>query len=736
VQNLNAILKQYWGYDTFRPLQQEAVASVLEQRDSLVVMPTGGGKSLCFQVPAVAMPGLAIVVSPLISLMKDQVDALRACGIGAASLNSFSTAEERREIFLGVRHGELKLLYVAPERLVTESFLEFLHTTEVSFIAIDEAHCISVWGHDFRKDYRGLSVLRSAFPGVGLHAYTASATPQVRTDIAVQLGLNNPTILVGSFDRPNLTYKVQRRGKTVDDVLAVLERHAGEAGIVYCIRRKEVDALWPELVRRGYRALPYHAGMDDAQRKQSQNAFASEKADIIVATVAFGMGIDKSNVRFIIHSGMPKSIEYYHQETGRAGRDGLEAECCLLYSYGDFKIWESILSGAEDDDARQAGLGKLNDMFRFCETPVCRHKAIVSHFGQAYDKPDCGGCCDFCQCDPEQEAGALDVAQKVLGCVLELGERFGAVYTMHVLAGANEERVIERRHDRLKTFGALQAHTPHAIRDWIEQLAGQGYLERTGEYNVLRVTERGWRVLRGEEVPRLLAAAPKPAKAPRPAKASKAAADGWENVDRGLFEVLRGVRRTLAGEQGVPPFVIFGDAALRDMARRKPTTLPQFLLAHGVGSQKCKAFGEMFTETIRQYCAERDLETDVAPGAPAPKPERKNPSTLTAARRAAFRLFADGASVIEVVQDIGQKQSTIAQYLVEYVQHENIVDPSPWVDEITEGQVREAIEAVGMDRLKPIFLYLEERVSYEHIRIVAACARNREGSHLREQGPE
>src|SRR5512139_102402 len=381
-----------WGYDTLLPLQEEAIDAVLARRDSIVVLPTGGGKSLCYQAPAASIGTLAVVVSPLISLMKDQVDGLSAAGVPAAFLNSSLTAEERRAVEAGVARGRHRLLYVAPERLVLPTCLGLLRRAGVAFFAIDEAHCISQWGHDFRPEYRQLRALREAFPDVAIHAFTATATPRVRADIATELALRDPAILVGSFDRPNLVYRVRQRTDRLRQVTEALERHRGEAGIVYCIRRAEVDQLAEALRRRGFRAVAYHAGLADAERKHAQDEFITERADVVVATVAFGMGIDRSDVRFVIHAGMPKSIEHYQQEAGRAGRDGLPAECLLLYSGGDFGLWRSILM-AEGLPAPGA-IPKLGEIYDYCQSGVCRHRFLVEYFGQSHDGR-CGAC-DVC----------------------------------------------------------------------------------------------------------------------------------------------------------------------------------------------------------------------------------------------------------------------------------------------------------------------------------------------------
>lgn len=594
VERLRELLKQYWGYDRFLPLQEPAMASVLAGWDSIVVLPTGGGKSLCFQAPAVAMEGLAIVISPLIALMKDQVDALTEYGIPAGCLNSAQSPDERRMVTRQLDTGCLKLLYVAPERLLMSGFIDYLKQFRISFVAVDEAHCISIWGHDFRPEYRKLRVLKEIFPGVAIHAYTATATDQVRSDIARELQLTDPEVLVGSFDRPNLVYRVKRRTPGLAQICEVIDRHKGESGIIYCIRRLDVEETCADLKARGYRALPYHAGMEDDARKKNQEMFIQEETDIIVATIAFGMGIDKSNVRYVIHAAMPKSLEHYQQESGRAGRDGLEAECCLFYSPGDFAVWDRILANSEVKGADIA-LAKLNHMYNFCTGVTCRHQAIVGYFGQTLDKPGCDAC-DVCLGDVSLVPDRLVIAQKIISNVLRLRESFGGDYNALVLTGSAEERIVNNGHDALSTYGLLKNYTKRIVRDWIEQLAAQGYLRKVGEFNVLAATEKGWAVLKGKETPRLL----KPAEKAAP-KVAKIARDSWEGVDETLFEKLRNLRRTLAAERGVPAYVIFTDTALRDMARRRPATPEAFLAVNGVGQRKCAQFGDLFIRAIREY---------------------------------------------------------------------------------------------------------------------------------------
>jgi ATP-dependent DNA helicase RecQ len=577
--------------------------AVLAGRDSIVVLPTGGGKSLCFQAPAVVHSGVAVVVSPLISLMKDQVDTLVGNGVAATLYNSTLTASEKAEVVAGLRQGRYKLLYVSPERLVgegSEHFLALLSSIQVSFVAIDEAHCISQWGHDFRPEYRQLGRLRQLLPGIRLHAYTATATRRVRRDIATQLGLENPAEFVGSFDRPNLVYRTLPRATLKKQLLDVLGRHAGEAGIIYCTSRREVDALAAWLTDIGHTALPYHAGLSDAERHQNQDAFLSERVNIIVATVAFGMGIDRSDVRFVVHAGAPRSLEHYQQESGRAGRDGLEAECLLIYSPADFMKWRAMLE--QNGELNDASLALMRQMERYASRVGCRHRHLAVYFGDRLENEGCGAC-DVCLNELEPAAEPVVLARKILSCVARVGQRFGATHVASVLRGQASEQVVARGHNQLSTFGLLPDASLAEVRGYIEQLTSTGLLRQTdGVYPLVVLTPRGLELLRDPaSAPGLALARQKPPRKGAPRVQSRVEAESWQDVDRALFDRLRSVRLEIARSRGVPPYVIFHDATLREMARLRPTSIDALLTVKGVGTRKADDLGGVFLEAIRAH---------------------------------------------------------------------------------------------------------------------------------------
>ncbi|MCH8251880.1 MAG: DNA helicase RecQ [Planctomycetes bacterium] len=599
-------VRHYWGFRELRPLQEEAIRAGLDQRDSVVVLPTGGGKSLCYQVPPLVAERVDVVVSPLIALMKDQVDGLRACGYPAVCLHSGMPQCERETAVRDILAGKYRLVFVSPERILTPWFLGLLGRLDVRAFSIDEAHCISQWGHDFRRDYRQLATLKERFPRASVHAYTATATERVRQDIAEQLRLDDPLMLVGNFDRPNLTYRVLPRVDGNAQVADIIRRHHKEAAIVYCLSRKDTERLAGALRKAHINAKPYHAGMDPDDRRRTQDAFANESLDVVTATVAFGMGIDRSNVRCIIHATMPKSVEHYQQETGRAGRDGLEAECVLLYSSADVIRWEQLIRSSAEDAADPqaviaAGTGHLEQMRLYCTSLQCRHRALSEYFDQAYAKTDCEAC-DVCLKEMEGVEDATETAQKILSCVARVREGFGVVYVAEVLTGADTDAVRRRGHKGLSTYGLLGDVPRNQTINWVHQLVDQGLLDRSlDDHPVLKLNDASWEVMRGKR--RVMLMKSKPAAV----KQSKADTESWEGVDQGLYEYLRVLRRELAEQDGVPAYVIFGDVAIRDMARKRPVTPDAFLGVHGVGDVKLARFGARFTREIKTYCGAHGL---------------------------------------------------------------------------------------------------------------------------------
>lgn len=592
------ILSKYWGYTSFRLFQEEAILSILDERDTLTVLPTGGGKSVCFQLPALISDGMAVIISPLISLMKDQVDYLKDMGIAAECLNSSLTAKAQRSVMDKIRSGEVKLLYLSPERLMIGHTLDLLKSVKLSFFVIDEAHCISHWGHNFRAEYRQLGLIKKEFKNISVHAFTATATVEVQQDIIAQLNLDAPHVYIGNIDRPNLSYRVlPRSGSVIGQIEDVIEKHPDEPGIIYCLRRADVDNISKKLNDLGYRNLPYHAGLADAERKRNQNEFSAESVNIIVATIAFGMGIDRSNIRYVVHAAMPKSIEHYQQETGRAGRDGLPADCYLFYSGGDYRIWEYMLKDSSD---REVLLAKLGAMYNFCVRPECRHRYLVNYFAQTYDKNNCNAC-DYCLGEVEMVEDPLTLGQKILSCVVRSNERFGADHIADILKG-NFTAAVERwEHDKLSTFAIIPSETKVFIRFMIEQLIGQGFLRREGEFMTLAVTDKGRGLLKGDTVPVLakpiVAAKKKEIEKKRRSKRIQE----WEGVDEKLFEELRSKRAELARSKGVPAYIIFSDKTLKDIALKKPVTIDEFSAVFGVGATKQKAYGEIFIALVRSY---------------------------------------------------------------------------------------------------------------------------------------
>jgi ATP-dependent DNA helicase RecQ len=775
IADLLALIEKTWGYRALRPLQQPAMEAMLKGRDSLVVLPTGGGKSLCYQAPALYRSlnggGPTVVVSPLIALMKDQVDSLRSLGVAAAQLDSSLSQDERRQVATDLRNGRLHMLFMSPERLAAGGggadnyFHNMLRDAGVKTFAIDEAHCISHWGHDFRPEYRQLAALKDNFPGSSVHAFTATATTQVRKDIAAQLNLEDPELLVGNFDRPNLTYRILPRRDMYKQIHEVLDRHKDEAGIIYCLRRRDVDEITKTLSETpslGRKVLGYHAGMTPDQRRRAQEAFIEEEADLIVATIAFGMGIDRSNIRFVLHTGMPKSIEAYQQETGRAGRDGLEAECVLLYSAQDAISWKSLIekSASEAVSAGTAidpkfvpsALKHIDDMDRFARGATCRHQSLVEYFGQKYlppvppetaaDEPatqhsapstqhSCNAC-DVCLGDTTPVPDALTIAQKILSAIARTDQRFGIGHIISILRGENIDRIRQLGHDQLPTYGLLREHPKTELRDYIYQLIGQGALNQETlvlssghSAPILKLNRASVEVLKGQRQVKLVQIVRKSAEQARKTRGEEIS---WEGVDHDLFDALRALRKDIAHERSVPPYVVFSDATLRELARVRPTTLQNFRLIYGIGENKLNDLGPKFVPFIADHCKDKNLSTDVftpraARPTPAPSSDpapRINVARANPHKEQAFAMFRQGASLDEVSQQLARARSTIAEYLCEFIAATRPQTIAAWVPDTTYKQVHDAMRQVGGDRLKPLFIALNETVPFDQIRLVVA----------------
>jgi ATP-dependent DNA helicase RecQ len=715
------ILKRTFGFDAFRPHQRELVEAILAGRDAFGVMPTGGGKSLCYQLPAVARPGCCVVVSPLIALMKDQVDAATANGIRAGFLNSTSGVEERRRITTAYREGELDLLYVAPERLAVDGMLDGLRECPggaPTFFAIDEAHCISEWGHDFRPDYLVLGKLREAFPETPMAAFTATATEKVAEDIASRLALRDPLRVRASFDRANLFYDVRAKRDWEAQLVEFVKARKGESGIIYRTTRKSTEGTAALLRANGVDARAYHAGMESGERAQVQESFIRDNVDVIVATVAFGMGIDKADVRYVVHGDLPKNIESYYQETGRAGRDGEPSHCLLLYSPGDAMKIRRMVEDTPDVTERERTLGLLREMERFASTPLCRRKALLAYFGEHREEGNCGAC-DFCTGEFESVDATRD-AQIVLSAMARSGERFGAVHVCDIVVGSNTAKIRQFGHGQLKTYGVGKARPKSHWRAVFDALLAEGMVRPEGEFNIPKITPAAREILTGGRT--FSMQKDRRIEPEKQRRRRSGAPDEGMPFHAGLFEHLRGMRKEVADGANVPPYVVFADRSLRAMAAHLPTTLDDLGRLHGVGSHKLDSYGEPFLKAIRVFLAqhpEAEKERVPMPAASAPLPtEPKRPRGET--YQTTLTMLREGLSLDQIAEQRGIIVGTVEGHVATLLEGGEKIDWRRFVTEEVENLTLELFGKLGDETLKPIIEASEGRITYGQARIIRA----------------
>ncbi len=719
-EQAKTILKNVFGYDQFRPLQAQVIDHILNRQDVLVVMPTGGGKSLCYQIPGLVFDGLTVVISPLISLMKDQVEQLRQLGVPAVMLNSSLSMDEYRRNRDLVAGKTAKLLYLAPEALLKSNMMELLSSIKVDCLAIDEAHCISQWGHDFRPEYRQLIKARANFPNAACAALTATANPRVRQDILTSLEMNNGTEFVASFNRENLFIQVIPKDNPLDQTLQFIENFENQSGIIYCHSRKQVESLSDTLTRNGFSVKPYHAGMTAIERSRNQEAFIRDDVQIIVATIAFGMGIDKPNVRFVLHYDLPKNIESYYQEIGRAGRDGLPSHCLMLFSYADVQKIKYFIDQKEPAEKRIAGI-HLSALLRYAESEVCRRMPLLHYFGEKYDAEKCHAC-DICVGEERKKVDLTIPAQKFLSCVKRTGERFGSSHIIDVLRGSKAKKVFQFGHEKLSTYGIGEDFSKKQWQQMSRQFLHKGFARQDMEFGSIKLTEKGWDVLKGnlevwgqlekEQVVEKLFAESK--------------RDAELSFNAKLFDLLREKRKELADAAGVPPYVIFSDKTLVEMATYFPQSRENLLDIHGVGAVKCDKFGASFIPIIEHFCREHSI---------AGRPKKGNQTSPIALKKGTAEkfgkprhihvgdIFNSGRSIQEIMDIFNIKQNTVIDHLTRYViqGHALRCGEILTLSRLPQEQkttVLKAFDKCGSKYLRPAYDALDGTVSYDDLKIL------------------
>ncbi len=705
MREVREVLKKYFGYDNFRPMQEEIIETVLKKKDCLVLMPTGGGKSITFQIPALLNEGIAIVISPLISLMKDQVESLNANGISAVFLNSSLSTGQQLEIEEKINNGHIKLLYVSPEKIVQNGFVDYMKRLNISLFAIDEAHCISQWGHDFRPEYTELKILKRKFPETPIIALTATADKITARDIIKQLNLNKPEEFITSFDRPNISLNVvpgQNRKKIIIDFI---KSRPDESGIIYCLSRKSTEELAQSLKKEGIKAQAYHAGLDNKKRSKVQENFINDKTPIICATIAFGMGIDKSNVRWVIHYNMPRSIEDYYQQIGRAGRDGLKTDTMMFYSIQDVIIYRRFINQAPNN--KEIELAKLQRMQEYAEAQTCRRKILLSYFGEHLDE-DCGNC-DVCKNPPKQFDGTI-IAQKALSALYRLKQNVGITMLINVLRGAGIKELYDKGYQNIKTFGAGKDISFFDWQQYILQLLNQGFIEIAyDQNNVVRITQAGKKILFNEKKVNLVHAfesrKDKQQKIDKTIHITKT-----QQITNELFEKLKKLRRQIAYEETVPPYVIFSDVSLQEMARKKPTDESLFAIVKGVGEFKSKKYGERFINEIIDFIIEKTKEGATIKG-----------STYIIT----YSMLKQDFSIEEIVKNRNLSEATIYSHIAKLYSTGKDIDILKFISQKELEKIKKAIDEKGIDTgAKTLFHYLEEKFSYGKINLaIAYCTK-------------